>query len=273
MTSGSAPFTLAGATSHPLHAAETGGAYLVDIAVPDTPPPPGGYPLVLLLDGAGCFGTAVEAVRRMGRRPDATAVTPLVVVAVRTAGSHGLVQRQHDFTTPVANRPGSGGAAAFMAFLQGQVLPLANGLAPIDPERRTLFGHSLAGYFTLWVLAHHRQTFRNYTAVSPSVWWDRDGLLAALTALPAADHRVLLTLGAFEEALPPWQQHSAGADQALARRQSRQVRAGIEQVAALLSERLGPQRVRFELLADEDHASIVSAAIPRMLRLASRIGP
>ena len=266
--SAATPFTLAGASSHFLHAAATGGDYRLDVAVPDAVAPAGGFPLVLLLDGGGCFATAVEAVRRMGRRPDATAVTPLVVAGLRAVGDDPLAHRQRDFTSPLAGKPGAGGAEAFLAFLQDKVMPLAGRLAPVDGRRRTLFGHSLAGYFTLWVLAHHPAAFHAYAAISPSVWWDRDGLLAALATLAPAEQRVLLCLGEWEETLPPWQQAAAGAEQALARRQMRQVRAGVTAIASQLAARLGEARVQFHLLPDEDHASIVSAAIPRMLRLA-----
>lgn len=265
-----APFTLAGATSHFLHADATGGDYRLDVFVPATPPPSGGFPLVLLLDGHGCFATAVEAVQRMGRRPDATAVSPLMVAALTAVGDDPLGHRQRDFTSPLAGREGAGGAGAFLAFLHDMVLPLAARLGPVNHQRRTLFGHSLAGYFTLWVLANHPGAFNNYVAISPSVWWDQAGLLATLATLPAAELRVLLCLGEWEEALPPWQQAAAGAEQALARRQARQVRPGMAAITRQLAARLSDARVQFHLLAAEDHASIVSAAIPRMLRLACR---
>jgi len=243
----------------------------INLAVPAGAPPAGGWPVIVLLDAAGCFGTCVEALGRMSRRSDATAVVPMVVVGVSAGrGEYDRARRQADFTSPVPDQPRAGGAAAFLRFLTDEVLPAVAAQAPIDRSRATLFGHSLAGYFVLWVLANAPGTFRNHAAISPSTWWDRTGLHAAIDRLPAGcAARALVCIGEWEDDLPPWQQTTPGATEARARRLARQMVPGARAVAEALAQVLGEAQVSFRLLAEEDHASILSAAIPRALRLAS----
>ncbi|WP_347304250.1 alpha/beta hydrolase-fold protein [Croceibacterium sp. TMG7-5b_MA50] len=254
-------FRLPGATSQVV------GEYRIDLLVPEGPAPEGGWPSVWLLDGAGCFGTCVEAMRRMSRRSDATAVVPLVIVGI-SAADGDRARRQRVFTSPMADRPEAGGAEAFLRFLLEEVRPQVAARAPLDEGRTTLWGHSLAGYFTLWVLATHPRSFRNYAAISPSTWWDRPVLEAGLARAPG-DRRALVCIGEWEDALPPWQASAPDAASALARRQARQMVAGARDIAALLTGVLGEEHAQFRLLPEEDHASVLSAAVPRMLRMAS----
>lgn len=256
---------------HLLRAAGTDDAYRVDVAVPEGTAPASGWPLVLLLDASGCFGTCVEALGRMSRRPDATGVVPMVVAGISAPeGMTDTARRRRDFTSAVPGVPGSGGAPGFLRFIEEQVKPLIAGKAPLDPDRQTLFGHSLAGYFTLWCLAHHAGAFQRYAAISPSIWWDSDGLTAALADAPLADRQVLICLGEWEDTLPPWQRAAPGSAEVMARRAGRRMLDHARAVSVQLAAIHGDDRVQFRFLPEEDHASIVSAAIPRMLRMASR---
>lgn len=262
------PFSLPGTRSLVLDRKDAGGACRIDIAIPDAPPPDSGWPAVVLLDAAGCFATCVEAVRRMGRRPDATGVSPLVVIGISSVVPDNP-RRQHDLTSTRADKTNSGGAPAFLAFIEDQAKPRVAEIVPLDPARQTLFGHSLAGYFTLWVLAHHPEAFRTYAAISPSIWWDPEHLAEALSALSVHDRNLLLCLGAWEDELPPWQRAAPGSADVMARRRARRMVERARALAEQLQPVLGPERVQFRLLPEEDHASVISAAIPRMLRLAS----
>jgi len=244
------------------------GAYRIDLLVPDGPAPADGWPSVWLLDGAGCFGTCAEAMRRMSRRSDATGVVPQVIVGL-SAANGDRAGRQHDYTTPRSERAEAGGAEPFLRFMLEQAQPEVARRVRLDGARRTLWGHSLAGYFALWVLAHAPDAFRTYAAISPSVWWDRPLLEDRLATVQPADRRVLVCIGEWEDALPPWQSKAPNAAEALARRQTRQMVAGARDIAGLLARTLGQERVQFRLLPEEDHASILSAAMPRMLRMAS----
>lgn len=206
----------------------------------------------------------------MSRRPDATGVTDAVIVGISLPGQeHDAARRRRDFASPRPGMVEAGNAPAFLEFIEQEVKPLVTREFLLNPARQTLFGHSLAGYFALWVLLNHPSAFGTYAAISPSIWWDRDGLLNRLPDLSADDRRVLICVGGWEDALPPWQSAAPGSADVVARRRQRRMTANAKDMATRLAEILGEERVQFELLPHEDHASIISAAIPRMLRMAS----
>lgn len=263
-------FLLSETEGHILHAAETKDAYRIDIAIPAGTPPAAGWPSLVLLDAADCFGTCIEALQRMSRRPDATGVVPAVVIGISVPeGVSAGPRRRRDFTSEHENQPDSGGAPMFYRFVEEQVKPLVAQQTRLDPSRQTLFGHSLAGYFTLWTLANHPHAFCNYAAISPSIWWDSAGLLAAVSATKVRDRHVLICLGEWEDSLPPWQRAAPGSAEVMMRRRERKMLEHAQVLSERLKEVHGAERVRFQFLPEEDHASIVSAAIPRMLRMAS----
>ncbi len=206
----------------------------------------------------------------MARRPDATAVGPMVLVGVSHAGENKAARRETDFTSfrPRAGEGGvsGGGVKAFLEFLRGEILQSVP--APLDSSRLALFGHSLGGYFTLWALTHGGHGFSRFIAASPSIWWDREQLQPSGIA-PGFDHRVLLLAGEWEGELPPWQAALENASSVRQRRSERDMIGAARELAALLQSQLGDGHAAFHLLSGEDHASIVSAAIPRALRLAS----
>ncbi|PZQ21566.1 MAG: esterase [Sphingopyxis macrogoltabida] len=242
-------------------------AYRVDIHVPAGVVADDGWPAMLMLDSEGCFETAVEALQRMSRRPDATGAAPMVLIGLSVAIRDPQArQRERDF--------GARGAASdFADFIETQLLPAVAAHVPIDRSALTLFGHSLGGYFTLWMLAHRPHLFAAAAAISPSIWWDAEALHAALADATLAGRRVLLCVGEWEDRLPPWQEARADSGSVRQRRADRQMVRRAHEIADLLTARLGAANVQYRLLAEEDHASIVSAAIPRALRLASSTKP
>lgn len=211
----------------------------------------------------------------MSRRPDATGVEPTAIVGVSYAGGHDARRRRVDFTPAAAEGddppPGTvGGASALLAFIEDELRPSLASRVELDPDRQTIVGHSLAGFFVLWVLTHHTTAFSNFAAISPSLWWNRALLTRQLPSIKGSARRVFLTVGEWEGALPPWQVGLPQSAEALARRQTRRMIEGTSDFAEQLAAVLGTGNVVFELLANEDHASIVSAAMPRILRFASR---
>lgn len=244
-----------------------GETYCAHVHVPAGVEATGGWRAMLMLDGEGCFETAVEALQRMSRRPDATGAEPLVLIGLSVAVRDPQVRpRERDF--------GARGATSdFADFIETQLLPTVASHIPLDPSALTLFGHSLGGYFALWMLAHRPHLFAAAAAISPSIWWDAEALNDALAHASLSDQRLLLCVGEWEDALPPWQDARADGDSVRQRRADRQMVRRARDLADMLAGRLGADRVQFRLLAEEDHASIVSAAIPRALRLASSTKP
>jgi predicted alpha/beta superfamily hydrolase len=280
-------------------ASRSGTSYHVAVAEPIGPAPPGGYPIVYMLDAGSSFATMVEAIRARCRRPDATGVGPAFVVGI---GMHGMndggageraesrARRTYDYTPGPAVTPddhsipggadGAGGADAFCWFLEQELIPVVErdiieSGKRVDPRRRVLFGHSLAGFFALWMLTRGSRAFDAVIAASPSIWWNPPLLLDPL-AVPgeapwraAADAwrpRVMLTVGEHEQRRAPWQPMDAWTDDAIRRRTERRMVDAAREMASALG-RAGAI-VDFHEFAGEDHASVVILSIARALRFA-----
>jgi predicted alpha/beta superfamily hydrolase len=70
---------------------------------------------------------------------------------------------------PLPEDQESGHAAAFAEALQDELLPFIERTYRTDPTDRTLWGHSLAGAFALYVLLEGPRLFHRTIATSPSV--------------------------------------------------------------------------------------------------------
>ena len=58
------------------------GAYRIFLSVPAAPPPPEGFPLLILLDANLCFGTVSDLLRQGGFRPGVSRLCPAVVAGI-----------------------------------------------------------------------------------------------------------------------------------------------------------------------------------------------
>lgn len=264
-----------------------GREYELFVWHPSAPAPAAGFPVLYVLDANAIFGTVVEAIRMRSARPDVTGVTPAVVVGIgyRTEEPYDRARRRYDYTSLPSPAPGpqadsaaglsspeTGGADAFQDFLEHTVRTEIARRVPIDPGRQAIFGHSLAGFFVLRMMLRNPSAFQGYIAASPSIWWDREGLMDAIQPLGGwlrRSHGILrahIGVGELEQKLAPWEIDGAGAEEKAARRRSRRMvdnaRELAEGLAALGSPRL---RVRFDEYADEDHASAVLRTLSRGL--------
>lgn len=252
------------------------------------PPSSAGYPLIVITDANAAFATVSEAVGLRSRRAEVTGVVPAVVVGLGypTDEPLDLVRRTYDYTPaprgPLAMPPRPdgaawppvGGADAFLDFIEADVLPAIGRDFPLDPVRRTLFGHSFGGLFTLYTLFTRPGLFRTHVAASPSIWFadrvilahERD-FVAALR--PDADLRLLITMGGCEQEPTTVERDGADADTRAAwKRRNRMVDNAREmagRLAPLAGRGLAVDYVEFP---DEDHVSVVPAAISRAVTLA-----
>lgn len=270
---------IAGSQARRMRASSNGHDYRVDVWVPPGPAPAAGFPVLYALDGSAIFASLVEAVSRTARRPDATGVAPGIIVAISHVADelYPTALRHQDFTEgPAAPDTGldpagpSGGAAAFLDFITAELRERLASDLPVDRTRQSLFGHSLAGYLVLHALLSRPHSFRNFLAISPSIWWNPAGLRQQLEQLPPQDCNVLIGVGEWEGELPPWQRKQADHQQTALRRAQRQMVAGARDFAQALRGVLGDSRVAFYEFADEDHASVLPVAISRSLRVAFR---
>jgi len=237
---------------------------------PDGPPPPAGWPLLVLLDGDWVWPPRPA--------PDALARCAVLIPGHGPAGPRALARRALDYTPPAPDGGlwpdprvpewQCGGADAFLDELLGPMMDWAGAQTAIDRGRASLYGHSYGGLCALYALARRPGAFAHTICASPSLWW-REGLAGTLLdglrlSPPPRPLRLTLMAGTLEE----W--HAQPRDPAAP--QARQ--GGVPTLPALraLAERLaGIPRLdcRLELLEGVGHGEALPASARRAIELAA----
>ncbi|NIJ42980.1 hypothetical protein FHS78_003288 [Parvibaculum indicum] len=253
------------------------GPHAVFVATPGVPPPPGGYPVLYMLDGNAWIASAAEALHFQARFARESAIEPFIIVAVGYPGDDpiNMGRRAYDLL-PKHRSPKlgakfmqgapwhqPGGADAFLDFLSGPLRRAVAARYPVNPGRRILWGHSFGGFFALHALLTAPHVFDGYAALSPSLWWD-DGRLTKeadelIGRLPGdTDASVLIAVGGNETPDRP----------AISERMI----ADAESLSKNLSANGPPGlHVEYRLLDGETHQSVPVAAHSRVFRFASRV--
>ncbi len=242
-----------------------GRNYRIFVAVPSVPPPPGGFPVLYLLDGNASFATAMDAAAVQMRRPGGSGLSPGIVVGIGypREAPFDMERRSFDYlASGTSTNPAFkfGGAAQFADFIETELKPMIESTWPVDRTRQALFGHSFGGLFVLWSLFTRPEAFQAHIAASPSIWWDSRAILKNADAyeqrkqVPSAKARLLITVGGLERDIPfPGGKLDMVADaEALATR----LRAKAE----------GAVDVSYAAIADESHMSVIPSAISRGVR-------
>lgn len=81
----------------------------------------------------------------------------------------------------------SGGAPAYLKFLEDRLMPFVERKYRVDANRRTLAGHSFGGLFAAWVMLTKPALFENYIISSPSLWFDHKKMFD-IEEIYAAEH-------------------------------------------------------------------------------------
>lgn len=234
-----------------------GQRYLLHAAIPK----PGGAaaPVLYLLDGNAAFAALAPAA--LARHPDLA----VVAIGYETENGFDFDARSRDYTplpphgrgfaenSPRLVRP-SGGAAAFLAALENEILPHAEHRFPLDPTRRTLWGHSYGGLFALYVLCEAPNLFQALCVASPSLWWGDGMIFDALAAAPQTGPNLLLLRG------------SAEASPAIA---ASAVKDAFGRLEGLLHRPDRPN-VAFAVIPDASHRETLDRSLPSALQLAAR---
>ncbi|WP_185961301.1 alpha/beta hydrolase [Telmatospirillum sp. J64-1] len=280
------PATIARSEVHDIQSPESGETYRLMLWRPAAPPPPGGYPVIYMLDGNARFGMITDILDSRTRRVRATGIQPAVVAAIGypTEDPFDDVRRSYDLTPPsetlsLPQRPDGtpwprmGGAAAFLRFIESEVKPLVRERFPIDETRETLMGHSFGGLFTLHTLFTSPDSFDSYIAGSPSLWFNDRQVLkegsafaARLKQQPAKTTRLFLAVGGLEEVLTPSEQQGPDPARRLAWKQANRMVGNARDLAADLQglEEHGLHLTYVEF-PDEDHISILPVLLNRSL--------
>jgi uncharacterized protein len=213
------PVTVYGSIQFDMPSKITGRTYRIFVFKPNTPPPPSGFPVIVVTDGNMIFPLMATV--------DATfaltgAAAVVVGVGYATEDPMSLFSlRNRDLTPPtplssIEQRPGQppvkledcGGSELFFRFLIEELRPLVADAYSGDPDNQTLYGHSIGGMFTVSILLNHPESFRNFVASSPSVFWNKRSVLGDLPSFTRtvqarkAAPRVLIMVGSTEQDVP-----------------------------------------------------------------------
>lgn len=283
-----APIQVDGSEVRVLRAAN-GRTHRAYVWVPSSPPPARGYPIIYVLDGETTFMLVRDAARSLAAAYPG--VDPPVVVALgydtqAPYAPEGLAttlkERTYDYTPAVpADRlgesfnaqpwPPTGGADAFLDFIEDQLKPSIEAEFPIDRERQTLMGHSFGGLFTLHVLFNRPEAFSTYVASSPSVWYGTRHIEQAQREFSQSagkrldGKRLLLTVGGLEQTRAPERGERAKAEWLANSRMVDGVRELAERMQALRAVGL---ETRFREYPGESHLSVKHVAANYGVRFA-----
>lgn len=258
---GLAPVTLPQAWQRDF-AARDGSRYRLLISVPEGPAPARGFPSLVLVDGHALFPVAATAARLQAQRPEATGVGPAVVIGIGYPDERPFdaERRQRDLL------PVPGGADRFLNVIIDEILPAVARIAPLDPARRALAGHSYGGLFVLHALFTRPDLFEAHVAGSPSIWWQDRAILASEEAFrrgdPGPAGRLLITIGSHEQ---------APALAVTLQRAERLARARMRDNAAEMAERLsasGCVDCSFTEFPGENHVSVIPSMLSRTVAFA-----
>jgi len=170
---------------------------------------------------------------------------PSIVVGIAN------VDRKRDFTFPTTiekdkqDFPTTGGSANFISFLEKELIPYVNKEYKVD-LRRILIGQSLGGLIASEILLNHTDLFSKYVIVSPSLWWDGESLLDKFADTKLVNNvGIYLSVGEKEHPI--------------------MVKDG-KKLNKILLKQFKNKAYKFEILKNEDHATILHQAALNGLR-------
>jgi predicted alpha/beta superfamily hydrolase len=157
---------------------DAGATYRIMVSYPAAEAPEGGYPVLYVLDGNAMFAMFAETRRLQEFYEYGKAI--IVGVGYPTDQAYD-VRRLDDLTPALPSPPPanlkslaqykSGGHDRFLDFLTGKLRAEIGRRYKINPERQSLFGHSLGGLFGLHTLFTRPTAFHSIVAASPSIEW------------------------------------------------------------------------------------------------------
>ncbi|WP_228723045.1 alpha/beta hydrolase [Limnobaculum xujianqingii] len=232
-------------------------SYRIYIAVPNTPPPTSGYPVLYMLDGNGQFPLAVNSYH-----PDNGPAPLIIAIGYPGDVSYNTVPRTRDYTPPAEGEEFAQGGKAeiFNQFINQQLKPWVNQHYAVNQQKQTLAGHSFGGLFTLYTLFNHPQQFQHYVAASPSLWWGNGVVIPASSPLLSQwPESILVTVGEYEEKPNPADANKPQDAERAKRQAKRQQVTKARALAAEMKQQGG--NVNFILFPGKNHGSVIPDAI------------
>ena len=135
-----------------------------------------------------------------------------------------------------------GGALNFKHFLKDELMPKITAEYNVNPTELYLFGHSLAGLFSLWTYLTDPSAFSKYVAVSPSIWWNNHELLQLLQQEASTSPPLAIFVGGEEGDMVD------------------------DAITVYNNRRCYAKNTFFHIAMNENHASVIPTTISKALR-------
>jgi len=170
--------TLLDTERHTLTSAKIEQRYELLVSLPDGYAKSGqSYPVLYVLDGWHFPLMAFLQNNNLYSKR----MRPVIIVNVSQGSTPDVMAlRARDFTpTKTSQEPTSGGGAAFLDFLEHELIPYVDRTYRTIPSDRGLLGHSYGGLFAIYALEQRPTLFQRIVAASPALGWDDRLLLTA----------------------------------------------------------------------------------------------
>lgn len=248
-------------------ASDNGDVYRIFVSFPSGgEPPEDGYPVLYVLDGNAYFASFAQARWVQEYLP----IGKSIIVGVGYPTDEAWdVRRLNDYTARLLDPPPrqfrelakykSGARKEFLDFMTGKLRTEISRRYRTDPDRHSLFGHSLGGLFALYALYERPQAFHSIVAASPSMEWNEQGILDDERAFTARltsgkidkTSRLMVVVGDQDTDDDP-----------------EPARALVDRLDRLSGHGL---RVRLHRYADEVHVNVPARSVTDVLRFAFEI--
>ncbi|MGZ2409072.1 alpha/beta hydrolase [Rhizobium ruizarguesonis] len=277
-------YSMPGTCFFDLAPAAGGEPYRIFLSIPAERPPAGGWPLLVMTDGNATFPFAAASSVTQAPYPTGTNVGWGVIAAIGYPSDepYDPLRRSWDLgPPPVKSYPPFveggppvviGGTGKLVDFIENELIPRIAEMVILDPMRRSLFGHSFGGLFTLYALFERPGLFANWIAASPTIYWENSEILkneAQRQDAPGNAPFLHLSAGEYEgDQLAPFQYRNEDAPARLEKRKTERTVLLAREMAERLNGTADGVRTEFELYAGETHMSVLAAAVNRAVSIA-----
>lgn len=222
--------------------------------------PPTGYPIIYLLDGDFSLPLATLLYHTVNTHAQKGSGVLLIGVGYIADQPYDTCARAMDYL-PHQSQSSTDGAEDFFQFLQATLKPMLMTRYHIDEDNQTLFGHSFGGVFALYTLFNHTSAFQHYVISSPSIWWDKQKVLADEHKLSQPPNSIKLSSAEYEEN-PKSQDCPARTE----KKNRRKMVGNNQALFDRLRAKFPNDNIAFQIYRDEDHGSVVTKVMMEMLK-------
>ena len=267
------PYVLDDTEVQDVHARALNRDYQVFVALPDSYRSSNRrYPVLFVTDANYAFPVARGIAQRLAKH---AGMEEAIVVGLSYAkGDSPVFSRRRDYTPTVprsqdttsdmpGRAPAFGEAQSYGRFIAADVFPMIAARYRADMNRKIFVGHSYGSLLGLQILLSEPGTFDHYILGSPSLWFDR-GVMFDREKEYARGHKDMPASVFFG---------IGGRETLAANRQRSRTEENADMVAdlcdfdaALKTHRYPNLKMKLEVFADEDHASVFPLVLTHGLR-------